>query len=120
MKTESSKIWNPTKLKNSTGTYSCYSSLDRTKTNSCEMKHSSKAFITELYSKNATIKGGPLFVQGYDLMHYVENLNDDEHTFLVQYCLGEYRISWWLDQIIEKQRDIEGHPTILQSLRSDP
>ena len=119
MKTEFSKIWNENKFENMTGTYSCYSSLDRTKTDSCEMKHLDQAFITEVYSKNATIKGGPLFVQGYDLMHYVENLND-EHTFLLQYCLGEYRISWWLDQSLEKERDIEGLPVILKSLRSDP
>ena len=105
--------------RNSSGVYSCYSSLDKTKTDSCQMKNFGKAYITELFSKNATIDERTMFIKGYDMMHYVENLNDID-TLHLQFCLGEYRISWWLDQKLEKQKDVAGRPRILKSLRDNP
>ena len=83
------------------------------------MKNFDKAYITELFTKNATMNGETMFIKGYDKMHYVENLNDID-TLHLQFCLGEYRISWWLDQKLEKQRDVAGRPRILKSLRDDP
>ena len=119
LKQKTSKVWQDENHKNDSGIYSCYSSLDRTKTDSCQMKHFDKAYITELFSKNATIDGGTFFIEGYDLMHYVENRNDVD-TLVLQFCLGEYRISWWLDRKLEKNKDISGLPRILKSLQDNP
>ena len=72
--------------------YSCYSSLhNRNKTDTCELKGQDSAYIKEIGSANATIGGGIRYVEGYDPMHYVHNLND-EHTITLYYFLGEYRI----------------------------
>jgi len=114
-----SKVLQDDTRRNSSGVYSCYSSLDKTKTDSCQMKNFDKAYITELYTENATINGGTMFIEGYNLMHYVENLNDID-TLHLQFCLGEYRISWWLDQKLEEQKDASGRPSILKSLRDNP
>ena len=114
-----SKVLQDDTGRNSSGVYSCYSSLDKTKTDSCQMKNFDKAYITELYTENATINGGTMFIEGYNLMHYVENLNDID-TLHLQFCLGEYRISWWLDQKLEEQKDASGRPKILKSLRDNP
>ena len=56
-------------------------------------------------------------MEGYDLMHYVHNLND-EHTISLHYYLGEYRISWWLDPKQKKNKD--GIPIVLKSLLVTP
>ena len=93
--------------------------MDRTKTDSCQMKNFDKAYITELLTKNATINGGTIFIKGYDMMHYVENRNDID-TLHLQFCLGEYRISWWLDQKLKEQKDVAGRPRILKSLHDNP
>ena len=114
-----SKVLQDDTRRNSSGVYSCYSSLDKTKADSCQMKNFDKAYITELYTENATINGGTMFIEGYNLMHYVENLNDID-TLHLQFCLGEYRISWWLDQKLEEQKDVAGRPKILKSLRDNP
>ena len=119
MKSRKSKLLQDDTRRNSSGVYSCYSSLDKTKRDSCQMKNFDKAYITELFIKNATIDGGTMFIKGYDMMHYVENLNDID-TLHLQFCLGEYRISWWLDQKLEVEKDVAGRPRILTSLHDDP
>ena len=119
LNTKSSIIWHNKNGANMTGTYTCYSSLDETERDSCKIKNSDKAFITEMYSKNATANGELFYIRGYDLMHYVENSNDED-TLHLQYCLGEYRISWWLDPQLEAKSDIKQRPRILKSLNGNP
>ena len=84
-----------------TGIYECHSSLkepSRQHKNGCEEKGFTKACLTELYSVNKSVTENQVsFIKGFDLMHYVQNLNND-HTFMLNHCLGDYHISWWLNR----------------------
>ena len=104
-------------MRNKPKTYSCYSTLYRNKTDTCKLKGQSSANITEIGNANATMEGELLYVEGYDLMHSVHNLND-EHTISMHYYLGEYQISFWLDP--DTDNDKNGRPIILKSLLVTP
>lgn len=86
---------------NMTGIYECHSNLKGYSIQykkGCEEKRFTKACLTELYSVNRTLTENLVsFVKGYNLMHYVQNLNND-HTLGLYHYLGDYHISWWLNR----------------------
>ena len=101
---------------NMTGIYECHPNLPGSSphhADGCDVKYDpqhltnvTKACLTELYSFNATVGGTAqvAFVSGYDLMHYVQNLNN-EHTFSLHHYFGEYQIAWWLNRKVYEPDD---------------
>ena len=83
-------------FRNETGIYSCFSSLDRDKNDSCQFKKQSKAMITETSTGNSTMDNENFYVEGYDLMNSVENLNSQKILSMHYYLESIVSSGGWI------------------------
>ena len=97
---EDYNLSNEEALHDKTQFYTCHSFLQEHvfsgDNDGCEFKNQTTSYITKKKSLDLT-RGKIRFHKGFNHLHALKNVDENETTFTLHHILGNNKISWWLN-----------------------